>query len=303
MLSSRTHKQLITITAVLLIVFLFYVYVLPTSWMPVISMNGNKIPIEEKILKQVLAVDDPEVIAKIRSSLTYPQDPSVRQLLRTPANGHTSQIGQSAYVDALLKNRTNGFFIECGAYNGEDLSNSLFFELKRNWTGLLVEVSTNHYREVLKRKRHAYSINACISPVSSPQVFTYKEIWHSAGLIDFQEESHAKSLKQRYQELDNKTAVVSAICYPLYSMLLAIGQFRVDYFSLDVEGAELAILKTIPFDKVYIDVISLEFVVWGSQAVSTQKLTDFRKFFQDTKLYKEVGVLSGQDVLFKRIDS
>ena len=29
----------------------------------------------------------------------------------------------------------NGFFIESGAYDGEALSNSLFFEIERNFTG------------------------------------------------------------------------------------------------------------------------------------------------------------------------
>ena len=39
-------------------------------------------------------------------------------------------------------------------------------------------------------------------------------------------------------------------CLPLYSILLALGNPSVDYFSLDVEGAEVPILKTIPFAKV-----------------------------------------------------
>jgi hypothetical protein len=32
--------------------------------------------------------------------------------------------------------KTEGFFIESGAYEGETFSNSLLFELKRNYTGL-----------------------------------------------------------------------------------------------------------------------------------------------------------------------
>ena len=45
-----------------------------------------------------------------------------------------------------------------------------------------------------------------------------------------------------------------ALCLPLYSILLAMGNPTVDYFSLDVEGAELAILQAIPWDKVDIKV-------------------------------------------------
>ena len=45
-----------------------------------------------------------------------------------------------------------------------------------------------------------------------------------------------------------------ALCLPFYAILLAMGNPTVDYFSLDVEGAELPILKTIPWDKVDIKV-------------------------------------------------
>jgi len=43
---------------------------------------------------------------------------------------------------------------------------------------------------------------------------------------------------------------VSVQCFPLYSILLALNQLTVDFFSLDVEGDELRVLKTIPFNKV-----------------------------------------------------
>jgi len=51
-----------------------------------------------------------------------------------------SELGQSMSIDKLLGGRRNGFFVECGAHDGEHLSNTLFFELERDWTGLLIEV-------------------------------------------------------------------------------------------------------------------------------------------------------------------
>ena len=39
-------------------------------------------------------------------------------------------------------------------------------------------------------------------------------------------------------------------CFPLYSILLALGNPTVDFFSLDVEGSELGVLRTIPWNKV-----------------------------------------------------
>ena len=67
------------------------------------------------------------------------------------------QIGQVKIVDDLLSQMTDGFFIECGAYDGEIFSNSLFFELRRNWTGLLVEPVIQSY-EALRRKNRKVTI-------------------------------------------------------------------------------------------------------------------------------------------------
>ena len=50
-------------------------------------------------------------------------------------------------------------------------------------------------------------------------------------------------------------------CLPLYSILMALGNPKVDYLSLDIEGAEEAVLKTIPWDKVDISIIGLEIII------------------------------------------
>ena len=43
-------------------------------------------------------------------------------------------------------------------------------------------------------------------------------------------------------------------CFPLYSLMLAIRRTVIHFFSLDMEGAEYKILKTIPWNKVDIKV-------------------------------------------------
>ena len=44
--------------------------------------------------------------------------------------------------------------------------------------------------------------------------------------------------------------VVDVLCLPLFTLLAALDFPTVDFFSLDVEGAELGILRTIPWDRV-----------------------------------------------------
>lgn len=58
-----------------------------------------------------------------------------------------------------------------------------------------------------------------------------------------------------------KSPVVNVQCFPLYTYLLALNTTVIDYFSLDVEGSELNVLKTIPFDKIDIKVCSVKMSV------------------------------------------
>ena len=61
-----------------------------------------------------------------------------RRLERIAINGEKNQ--PIHVFNQIFRNRIrNGFFIEAGAFDGEISSNTLFFELKQNWTGLLVE--------------------------------------------------------------------------------------------------------------------------------------------------------------------
>ena len=43
-------------------------------------------------------------------------------------------------------------------------------------------------------------------------------------------------------------------CFPLYSILLAVGQTQIDYFSVDVEGSETDVLTNVPWHKVDVKV-------------------------------------------------
>ena len=52
-------------------------------------------------------------------------------------------------------------------------------------------------------------------------------------------------------------------CFPVYSLLLALGNPTVNYFSLDIEGAEYLVLQSIPWDKVDIEVLGVELHIAG----------------------------------------
>ena len=75
-------------------------------------------------------------------------------------------------------------------------------------------------------------------------------------------------------------------------MLEGIGMTHIHLFSLDDEGAELHILKTIPFDKVEIDLFVTEYAVSCGNGLDSKvieaKYGEFQNFFQKIGSCKEV---------------
>ena len=66
---------------------------------------------------------------------------SIKMVITIPPFLSFSQQGQDMFLDRVIfKSRVrNGFFIEAGADDLLKDSNTLFFELERDWTGILVE--------------------------------------------------------------------------------------------------------------------------------------------------------------------
>jgi hypothetical protein len=176
------------------------------------------------------------------------------------------QIGVPAIVDKLLHGKKNGFFIESGGYNGEDISNSLFFEMKRNFSGLLVEPNIFNYKKLLGVNRKSFSLNACYSTSELPMIVDFVNA-KALGSIKYfypkvkrkvQRRSKIKKAMSKHTPWFTYQGESKALCLSFYSVLLAVGNPVVDYFSLDIEGAELPVLQTIPWNKVDIRVLSIE---------------------------------------------
>ena len=72
-------------------------------------------------------------------------------------------------LERLFSSGEKGFFVEAGALDGEVLSNTLWLERKRNWTGLLIEPNEFSFQALKKRNRKSWIANSCLSTDSHPK--------------------------------------------------------------------------------------------------------------------------------------
>jgi len=168
--------------------------------------------------------------------------------LREPENINPS-MGQAQEIDKILKQKRNGFYVECGGLDGETRSNSLFFERERGWQGLLIEADPLNYAKLEAKHRKAYTSNTCLATSTEPSIVTFSQNANVGHISDLAAHDQAGSKGE-----------VKVQSFPLHYYLAALKQRTVDYFSLDVEGAEFKVLQTIPWDEVDIKTLSVEFV-------------------------------------------
>ena len=181
--------------------------------------------------------------------------------------------------------------MEVGAGDGIVFSNSLFFERERNWTGLLIEPTRYLFERLLKVHRKAYAVNACLSVEKHISLVKF----YGADLLGGIEKVMEGPMLNRAKAAAPHVKATDTLCIPVYSLLEAINMLHINFFSLDVEGAELEILKTIPFAKVKIDLFLIEYAIPGGG--TREKLNALNKFFENLGTYKQVHV-TGQDVVF-----
>ena len=70
----------------------------------------------------------------------------------------------------VLSLQEGGFYVECGACDGEWGTNSLFFEKVRKWNGVLIEADPTNFQKLLNKNRKAFMINACLSTKPYPSM-------------------------------------------------------------------------------------------------------------------------------------
>jgi len=169
---------------------------------------------------------------------------------------YSSQYGQDEFLDkSVFKGMRGGLFFEMGADDGVTHSNTLFFEKERGWKGLCVEPRKDAFNKLIKN-RSCLCENICVSDKAGKKAFLEVRgpAGQLSGLVDAYDDKHLERIGK--ESSDVKSLEVD--CVSLNDLLKKHSISTVDYFSLDTEGGELGILKSIDYNKVVIKCISVE---------------------------------------------
>ncbi len=171
-------------------------------------------------------------------------------------------------------NFKNGFFIECGANDGVDQSNTWYYEKYLNWNGVLIEPLKKQFNELKKNrsKKNKFYNTALSSSVSI----------HSLSLT---ENNLVSRIVDRNKSEINFVTVSSTTLTKILEEISAPS--LIDFFSLDVEGYEYEIIKGIDFNRYNFKYFLIE--------TSNELVISYLK----QKNYRLLNKLTLHDLLFK----
>jgi|LakMenE18May11ns_1017448.scaffolds.fasta_scaffold9582178_1 FkbM family methyltransferase len=147
----------------------------------------------------------------------------------------------------LLKylNFKDGFYIECGANDGVNQSNTWYFEKSLNWRGILIEPNKQIFEE-LKKNRSSKNIFKNVALVSEDFKNKNEEIYLTKNNLE-------SKLTNVFTPLNQKVVIET-----LNNILKEINVNKINLFSLDVEGYEEEVLRGLNLNSFDIDYILIE---------------------------------------------
>ena len=185
---------------------------------------------------------------------SYPSDCQLQKrdwFLIVPA---CSQIHQDEWVLLCLKGLKNGYFIEIGGHDGVHNSNTYTLERDFNWTGTIIEANPRWHREIC-RQRNCVAINAAAFDQPSDDL-EFLDGGAIGGIVShLQEDKHSK----KRRGLLNNGAVIRVSGVRGDDLFERANAPKViDFLSIDTEGSEVAVLKSINFNHWSVNLITVE---------------------------------------------
>jgi FkbM family methyltransferase len=157
-----------------------------------------------------------------------------------------SQDGEDAVLASFYEGKSNykGFYIDIGAHHPVRFSNTqLFYE--KGWRGINIDATPGSMKSFNKFRKRDINIEVGISDVSGEmEYFSFEE----PALNSFDKILSEKRINDGWR-LKEKIRIHTLTINTILEKHILSNNQKIDFITIDVEGMELKILKSLDFQK------------------------------------------------------
>jgi len=203
-----------------------------------------------------------------------------------------SQDGQDKYlVESTFNYKKNGVFFDIGAHDGVSYSNTYYFEKELGWTGICVEPQDENFQALVKN-RSCLCLHGGIFDVEGElefiQVNGPSEML--SGLAQTYDSRHLHRAQREVAQLGGSIEVVRIKTFRFNEVCAKNNIRHIDFLSIDTEGSEEKIIKSIDFQAIDISVIAVE---------NNYRENNIRPFLEGNG-YGFLCTIGGDDIYIKK---
>ena len=172
-----------------------------------------------------------------------------------------SQHKQDEFIIDYFNSKRDGIFLDIGAHDGECLSNTYVLEKEFGWTGICFEPMLHEFKK-LEKTRASINYNVAVYDTKGIETFTmldydgYPDML--SGITKDITVAHMNGIYREQNAIGGIIKQIKVETVVLNDILEENKIYDIDFMSIDTEGSELKILKSIDFNKFNIKVIVCE---------------------------------------------
>ena len=161
-----------------------------------------------------------------------------------------SENKEDIFVLNYFKNKNNGFFVDVGCHHPTRINNT-FLLYKCGWRGVNIDMSKLSIDLFNVIRKYDTNIHSAVSTKNKNiYYFTNKDLFLSASII-----KKKVGTKFRYKEQVSSKPLTDILDRTIYK------RKQIDFLSIDAEGADFEVLRSLDFKKYKPKLICIE--IWG----------------------------------------
>ena len=199
-------------------------------------------------------------------------------------NNFKSQLYQDVFASFIVGNKFDKTFLEFGATDGLELSNSFMLENTLNWRGALSEPSPQWHKALKENRKNTKIITKCIwSETGKNLDFYMSDKGVFSTLNDFVN-SDKNSMPGNTKERKRSGKIIKVETISLNDVIKNyFNDIPPSYISIDTEGSEYMILNSFNFENYRPKVFTIEhnFSELETKIDDLMKSNNYERIFSD----------------------